>query len=268
MIASQILHADLLDIIFENRNKAYGAYALRKIYDQQIAKALGFVFFLMAAFTFIVLNTKHSVLLPTRIIEDNVPTKIMDEVGVLKPKENREPAKTGKNMSSNFVFVDSLQLDSIPIEDNLLVAIGTGDAIDAPDLPGIPGGSGGAVADIAPPTPPAPVVPIIDVNTPIEKADIDPSYPGGLKALTKFLERNLENPEEVGEGESVSVKVKFVVGFDGELKTFEVKEDGGEAFNKEVIRVLKKMPRWIPGKANGQNVSVYFTIPVKFINGQ
>ena len=42
-------------------------------------------------------------------------------------------------------------------------------------------------------------------------------------------------------------------------------EDGGEAFNNEVIRVLKKMPKWIPGKTHGENVSVFYTIPVKFV---
>ena len=53
---------------------------------------------------------------------------------------------------------------------------------------------------------------------------------------------------------------------DGKLKGFEVIEDGGAVFNKEVIRVLKKMPQWIPGKAEGENVSVYYTIPVKFVS--
>jgi protein TonB len=118
------------------------------------------------------------------------------------------------------------------------------------------------------PAAPLPALPLIDNSRPLEKADVDPAYPGGMGALTKFLERHLVNPADVSEGETVSVKVKFVVGFDGMLKAFEIKEDGGEEFNKEVIRVLKKMPRWIPGKTKGQNVSVYFTIPVNFINGQ
>ena len=56
-----------------------------------------------------------------------------------------------------------------------------------------------------------------------------------------------------------------MVGFDGKLQGFETIEDGGAAFNKEVIRVLKKMPEWIPGKSNGENVAVYYTIPVKFV---
>ena len=66
------------------------------------------------------------------------------------------------------------------------------------------------------------------------------------------------------EGESVSVKVNFVIGYNGKLQHFVTVQDGGEEFNKEVIRVLKKMPDWIPGKAKGENVSVYYTIPVKF----
>jgi len=63
----------------------------------------------------------------------------------------------------------------------------------------------------------------------------------------------------------IAVKIKVVVGYDGKLKIFELVQDGGIEFNNEVIRVLKKMPAWLPGKSRGQNVSVYYTIPVKFI---
>jgi protein TonB len=92
-----------------------------------------------------------------------------------------------------------------------------------------------------------------------------PSFPGGMAALKKFLERNLQSPRDMEAGEEVDVKVKFVVSFDGKLQRFETVQDGGEVFNKEVIRVLKKMPDWIPGKSNGEEVSVYYTIPVKFL---
>ena len=92
-----------------------------------------------------------------------------------------------------------------------------------------------------------------------------PSYPGGMEALRNFLQRNLHNPKDMEEGELVNVNVSFVVGYDGRLQRFEVVKDGGDEFNKEVIRVLKKMPEWVPGKSNGENVSVYYNIPVKFI---
>jgi protein TonB len=95
--------------------------------------------------------------------------------------------------------------------------------------------------------------------------DVLPAYPGGMDALKKFLEKHLQNPKEMEEGESVTVKVKFVVGYDGKLQSFVTVQDGGEEFNKEVIRVLKKMPAWVPGKAKGENVSVYYIIPIKFV---
>ena len=93
-----------------------------------------------------------------------------------------------------------------------------------------------------------------------------PSYPGGMNALRKFLERNLENPRDMEEGEVANVKVKFVVGSNGELQSFLTVQDGGDEFNREVMRVLKKMPNWVPGKSKGQNVSVFYTIPIKFIS--
>lgn len=66
------------------------------------------------------------------------------------------------------------------------------------------------------------------------------------------------------EGEEIAVKVQFIVSYNGEVTGFAVVETGGESFDNEVIRVLKKMPKWIPGKTSGENVSAYFVIPVKF----
>lgn len=111
-----------------------------------------------------------------------------------------------------------------------------------------------------------PSAPAIDATEPISNPEHEPEFPGGVKALRKFLERNLTNPTEMTEGEMVAVHVKFVVGYDGKLQKFTVIKDGGVIFNNEVIRVLKKMPQWIPGKSNGKNVAVYFTIPIKFVS--
>ena len=62
----------------------------------------------------------------------------------------------------------------------------------------------------------------------------------------------------------MSVKIKFVVNYSGKLESFDVLKSGGMAFDNEVLRVLKNMPLWIPGKSNGENVSVYYVVPVKF----
>lgn len=268
MNASHILRADLLDIIFENRNKAYGAYALRKFYDQQVVKSLGLVFIAMAAFSYIFYTTKHPVVLITRSIPPHGPTSIITEIAVVKPHKKSSAKKPETKFSSKIVFVDSLPLDDVIVEAPDRVAISGVGVQPGPPVEVSAGIGDGNAREIVPPVPAVPPLPDFDASKPLEKADIDPTYPGGLKALNKFLVRNLQNPEEIEAGTSVSVKIKFVVGYDGVLKAFEIKEDGGEVYNKEVIRVLKKMPRWIPGKNNGQNVSVYFIIPVRFINGQ
>lgn len=104
--------------------------------------------------------------------------------------------------------------------------------------------------------------PIVDMNEPVDNPDVQASYPGGNLELRRFLERNLQAPEEAGE--EVQVKVRFVVGFDGNLESFDIVQDGGIDYNKEVIRVLKKMPKWNPGKKGGRNVRVYYYLPVKF----
>jgi periplasmic protein TonB len=104
-----------------------------------------------------------------------------------------------------------------------------------------------------------------DLSIPVENPEVEPSYPGGINALRIFLQRNLTNPRDLEEGEQVSVQIKFIVGYDGKLQRFETVRDGGADFNNEVIRVLKKMPQWIAGKSNGRNVSVYYSIPVKFV---
>ena len=118
-----------------------------------------------------------------------------------------------------------------------------------------PGGSGREKA-----------TPAIDKTAPMDgdAVDVLPSYPGGMDALRKFLQKHLQTPDELEGGQSVSVRVKFVVDYTGKLKSFVTVQDGGDAYNNEVVRVLRKMPDWVPGKTKGENVSVYYVIPVRF----
>ena len=85
--------------------------------------------------------------------------------------------------------------------------------------------------------------PTVDKITPNDFAEVMPSYPGGIQALRKFLEKNLKNPQDLEEGQNIKVRIRFIVGYDGNLKGFETIQDGGTAFNNEVIRVLRKMPQ-------------------------
>ena len=91
-------------------------------------------------------------------------------------------------------------------------------------------------------------------------------FPGGNKALTRFMESNLRDPRngEGDAGETIRIQVKFVVGKDGEPEGFTVINSGGELFDKEVLRVLRKMPRWKPARQHNQQVAMFFIMPISF----
>lgn len=272
MNSELILKSDILDIVFEKRNKAYGAYVLRKLYTGHLKFSLGIMLLIAAAFTVFTLlpPSKRTLLAMEFVIDETKLTKAETEK-VEPPKAPEPPRAEVKQppaavvpgqvkFTSNMSFVDDRERISPlqTIDENTVISNVTITA----SVPGTPlvqpvtttAGSGAAEA------------PKVDKNIPLalDAVDVAPSFPGGMEALLNFLRRHLSNPEPMGEGESVTVKVTFVVGYEGKLKSFKVTEDGGEQFNKEVIRVLKKMPDWIPGKAKGESVAVYYTIPVKF----
>ncbi len=266
MRTENILHADVLDIIFEHRNKNYGAYTLRKFYNNTLYKAIGAVCMLVLVcclFSFFQKENKQA--LVSIIYEDPELKSPVHDPLPKKPKQPERhtpaPAKTGLQKTLSHVQITKDKFadprDSMLIG-NIQIAGIKGPVAPVSHYPVMPLSR---VPEVVPPTV---SVPPIDKNKPSDFAEVMPLYPGGTEALRKFLEKNLKTPESAESGLTVSVKMRFVVGFDGALKSFETIQDGGAEYNNEVIRVLKKMPQWIPGKTKGENVSVYFTLPVKF----
>ena len=259
-----ILQADVLDIIFEHRNKSYGAYALRKFYNNRLYKALGLVLLFVAVLTTLSFFQKEKVEIKGGyIFIDNELTPPPKDPVPQKPKDNayHEPmVATPVPSKGRVVITDSVDIKPIP------TTSGTSTSAVIPVNPGVIGdpGPGLTVVGTPAPVPPTPPTPAIDKNKPMDFAEVMPVFPGGPDALRKFLEKNLRTPQDLETGQNVLVKIRFVVGFDGTLKSFETVEDGGDAFNDEVKRVLKKMPQWIPGKTKGENISVYYTLPVRF----
>lgn len=94
-----------------------------------------------------------------------------------------------------------------------------------------------------------------------------PEYVGGMAAMWAFMRRELNYPTTEKEaGIQGTVYVQFIVRQDGTLSNFSVLRGikGGEGLNKEALRIVSKMPHWIPGANNGKNVSVYYRLPIKF----
>jgi periplasmic protein TonB len=273
MKTDNILQADLLDIIFDNKNKNYGAYALRKFYDNRLYKALAISLSIGAIFCCFAFLNKPSTIKMGWIVKDETTLKQIEhkqEKKIGKPVEIKKPraaSNAAKNLATQAHVIPTITktpIDFSPIKDlkdnvpfDVKDNIGDRDVVQkVNDLVGIKKDTGNAKSNIV----------IIDKNKPLDIADVQPEYPGGMKALREFLQKNLTNPQEMEQGEKVTVKIKFVVGYDGKLKAFETMEDGGELFNNEVIRVLKKMPNWIPGKIGTESVSIYYQIPVSFVS--
>ena len=92
-----------------------------------------------------------------------------------------------------------------------------------------------------------------------------PEFPGGVAGLQKFLQKNIEYPSLAKDaGIAGTVYVTFEVGKDGSITNAKVLRGIGGGCDKEALRVVKKMPKWKPGKQRGKPVRVQFNIPVRF----
>ena len=262
-----ILQSNLLDIIFENRNKDYGAYALRKSYNSRLRVALVLMMALCLLLCLLFLQKPSSIAKVKSMILASPDRKLDNYQPPSHPAHkvvvnNIHPRKINPNQLP-LRIVDSININKLPATPFETTQSINSTSLSTINFPGDEEGPGKNLKIDAAPTVPATK---INKNGPVEVADIMPQYPGGVKALLDFLKKNLHAPGDVEEGEEVSVKIKFVVNYNGKLESFDVLKSGGIVFDNEVIRVLKKMPLWIPGKSNGENVSVYYVVPVKFTN--
>jgi TonB family protein len=99
----------------------------------------------------------------------------------------------------------------------------------------------------------------------LDYAEVMPEFLGGMQAYLKFLELNIKYPELCKEiGVEGKVYVRFIVHSEGSCSGFEVLKTPHPELGKEAIIVLKKMPKWIPGRQNGKAVTVKMTVPVHF----
>jgi protein TonB len=120
------------------------------------------------------------------------------------------------------------------------------------------------------PEPPGPVLPGGPCpkyeETPYDpfQVDVQPEYPGGMKALMNYIDSNLVYPADALENQIVGrVFVRFTVLKNGSTTDFKMLRGLTPSIDREVIRVLKGMKKWQPGMLKNEAVDVYFTIPVK-----
>ena len=99
----------------------------------------------------------------------------------------------------------------------------------------------------------------------LDVVEESPSFPGGVAKLYEFLSKQLRYPEMAKEnGIQGKVFVQFVVWKDGSIKDVKVIKSIHNTLDKEASRVVKRMPKWSPGKQRGKAVNTKFTLPIKF----
>ena len=92
-----------------------------------------------------------------------------------------------------------------------------------------------------------------------------PQFPGGFQKMNEFIEENMQYPKKCAEkGIYGRVIVAFVVERSGQLSNIRVVKSVHPALDKEALRIVNLMPRWIPGKQNGVTVRVKYIIPIRF----
>ena len=266
-----VSHRDALDIVFANRNRAYGAYQLRREYPTTLVRALGIALFLIGA---LVILPRILAAFSSRAMED-IPgestkcfTDIEIEIKTPPPVLNTPPPppKASIAYTPPVVAPDEEAPEENPhdvqtvLEDPRNVGsqtvAGTND--EPPSLD--PSGTGLGIVETPKPADDEPVEPFA-----VHKM---PSFPGGESEMFKWIYKHMIYPEMAREsGTEGPVVLTFVVGKDGNISDIAVVKTpaGGGILGKEATRVVKTMPKWSPGEVNGNPVKVRFTLPVRFV---
>lgn len=242
------------DVIFRDRNKEYGAYELRKSYSStmRISIIAGMVF----AISLVLVpffNADRGNILPGHIIDyTSLPDPtLLDPVTPPEPPAPQPPPESIVNQSRftpPVVVSDTLvPADAMPSIDKLIENTGNGNPVEIPlDQP-----------DPDPITPPEP-------QTYITAQEM-PSFPGGEAALMKFIMDNVVYPSDALEnGIEGTVILQFVVTATGDINRIVVIRKANPLLDAEAERVVSILPKWRPGKQDGNPVAVYFSLPVAF----
>jgi protein TonB len=265
MEKSAILHADLLDIVFEGRNKEYGAYDLRRTYNKRLKVSMGvmlLIAILLSVGQLIAGRQKprdaRMMVIPPDAVIENIEQPVQPPPVIPPPQPPPQRIQTIQYTTPQIVDEDVPEDVRPPeiteLEDSKIdVTTQEGDkdlGVVAP--PEEDKGKG-----------------IIEVPKPKEEdntifiiVEKDAGYPGGAEAWRRFLIRNLRIPEvAIDNNISGTVIVQFVVDRQGNVSNVEA-ISGPMELRDEAVRVIKKSGKWTPALQNGNHVPSYKKQPI------
>ncbi len=262
---------DALDIIFAHRNRAYGAYQLRRAYPRYVGRAL--------AIGLLLIGSAIAIPQILRAVSDAFPAPPPNDaemvmgpppdIDVDNPPPPPPPPTPPPPVRATVRFVPPLPTPDEQVQNEHLPAVekvlnsGADVATQNRESEGE-----------APPDPDTRTVMPAIVETPVPPKEEEynigtvqkpPSFPGGEKDLLKYLAENIKYPPLAREtGIQGTVALTFIVEKDGRVSDVQVVKEIGGGCGKEAMRVVQSMPTWIPGENNGHPVKVRFTLPVRF----
>lgn len=274
MTAEKILQSDILDILFEDRNKLYGAYELRRTYHRRLKQGIGGMILAIALLTggyYVNFGKQNNIIAGLDVNDTTVMIMVQDPPTPPKPEPPPPPTPPPPPQATIAytapLLVADLPKTEMPPQTDIDTAaistvIQTGapstDAVVPETKGGTPGGDG--LSKEMPVT----AVPNIP-SGPVDMGKVDqmPEYPGGSRALINYMVRNLTS--ELEPGVKYVVKAQFVINEEGAVSDATILYSDDEVFNNQVLKAIRKMARWKPGMLHGQKVAVRFTMPVTFV---
>jgi protein TonB len=277
MDANKILSADLIDLIFEGRNKSYGAYELRTGYNKRLRNsllltvAIGLLILLLSFLSSLDLGEKKGQVQIKEVQLEEIKQEEQPEPPPPPPPKPPEPPKVemAKFTPPKVVKDEEVKEDEKPPEVEKLedTKIGTVNQEGQKDE-GI----------VAPPVESTVVEAPVqeDYDKVFQKVEIDAEFPGGTNGWTRYVTREIErNIDELqDDGRSGTVVVLFIVDKEGavsEVRALPCSEAGvgnclppNSKLAEIAVNAIKKGPKWKPAVQNGRNVKAYRRQPVTF----
>ncbi len=253
-----------IDMVFEGKNKAYGAYVLRKENPKVTLIAL---FIGAAIFASLLALPMLDWSSDNDEVEEKVTMVDMAKLAAPPVEEPKPlipppppPPPAPKIDEVKFVKPKVVEKEKV-VEEIKTIEELKDKNVGAKD---VKGRDDGKIVIDAPSGEGDKDVKIVEDNTVYNAVEVKPDFPGGLQKFYDFVGKNYRAPEEDIRGK---VYVQFVVEKDGSLTDIKVMRDIGYGTGAEAIRVLKKSPKWKPGIQNGRPVRVLYSLPISIVGG-
>lgn len=262
-----------IDFVFEGRNKNYGAYTLRK----NSPKRHTFAFIAVMVFTALVVLGSIGISQYNKAREAKLAQTQVSELSNFEldkpdiPEENQQQkfeAPPPVELKSTIQFtVPEIKKDEEVPEDREIKTqeevVQSDVQISIADVKGTNEETGVDIATLQEHK--VIVQEEVKEEKVFEIVEQPPSFPGGESAMYEWLSKNINYPVIAQENNIQGrVTCQFVVGRNGEIEDVRVVRGVDPSLDKEAIRVIKSMPKWIPGRQGGNAVKVRYTLPVQF----